>query len=93
MKIILNNAYWWECPTCKHESFIKAEEIDLEEEDIREILNLDEWEEVPEYHGIRATDLPEMISCNNCDNSFEVLIEEDEDDLRSGQPLDYPEPF
>jgi hypothetical protein len=87
-------AYSWECSGCGETHYFKVEyDSDIEnnkdaEKHIRDYLDLEEWQDIPEDHGLEVAKLPTEVICNSCGMSFAIYYEdayysddkEDEDD-------------
>jgi DNA-directed RNA polymerase subunit M/transcription elongation factor TFIIS len=84
-------AYSWECPGCGEAHYFKVEydnnienNIDAEKH-IRDFLDLEEWQDIPEDHGLEVAKLPTEVICDSCGISFAIYYEdayysEDEDE-------------
>lgn len=84
-------AYSWECSGCGETHYFKVEyDSDIEnnkdaEKHIRDYLDLEEWQDIPEDHGLEVAKLPTEVICNSCGMAFAIYYEdayysEDEDE-------------
>ena len=87
-KINAERAYCWECLGCGEQHFCKVDfsnNIDNPnaEKHIRDYLELEEWQDIPEDHGLEVANLPTEVICNSCGMSFAIYYDdayyEDED--------------
>jgi hypothetical protein len=84
-------AYSWECSGCGEVHYFKVEyDNNIEnnkdaEKHIRDYLDLEEWQDIPEDHGLEVAKLPTEVICNSCGMAFAIYYEdayysEDEDE-------------
>lgn len=90
-KINAERAYCWQCLGCGEEHFFKVDfsnDIDNPnaEKHIRDYLELEEWQDIPEDHGLEVAKLPTEVICDSCGMAFAIYYDdayyedEDEDD-------------
>lgn len=88
-KINAERAYCWQCLGCGEEHFFKVDfsnDIDNPnaEKHIRDYLELEEWQDIPEDHGLEVAKLPTEVICDSCGIAFAIYYDdayyEDEDE-------------
>lgn len=83
--VSLEQAWFWQCPRCRTGNYARSVQADIAEvpEDaVREMLDLEPWEELPaevEGHFVTA---PESVKCAHCSAEFPCFVDDadDEDD-------------
>ena len=70
----LSAAWFWVCPNCRSENFLRpppstALEL-LSDEDLRRLLNLDPWESVPDIADGAFELVPDYVKCQVCAHEF-----------------------
>jgi len=92
-KVNAERAYSWECLGCGEQHFFKVDfdsNIDNPnaEKHIRDYLELEEWQDIPENHGLEVARLPTEVICNSCGMAFAIYYDdayyEDEDEDEDG---------
>lgn len=71
MPVLLHHGYFWVCPDCDSENFVRGKELELTDEDLQELQ---------EEHDITPWDLseqvvvevPDQVVCKHCDSEFET---------------------
>lgn len=88
-KVNAERAYSWECLGCGEQHFFKVNfdsNIDNPnaEKHIRDYLELEEWQDIPENHGLEVARLPTEVICDSCGMAFAIYYDdayyEDEDE-------------
>lgn len=80
----LVDAFAWVCPSCSTKNYVDAEEVQMSEEDHRELCirmgEIEEWQPTPER--VSFISAPGTVKCHSCHNSFATFdpSAEDEDD-------------
>ena len=75
-------AYSWECSGCGEVHYFKVEyDNNIEnnkdaEKHIRDYLDLEEWQDIPEDHGLEVAKLPTEVICNSCGMAFAIYYED-----------------
>jgi len=74
--VILQSAFFWQCPNCGLEQFGKAPPFELSAEEMREMdeeagINPDELKE--NHEGHEWVFMPEHVTCTGCKQRFSAL--------------------
>jgi len=87
----LEQAWFWLCPRCGRDNYARslaAESMDgVPDETIREMLGLEDWEELPDDVAGEFVTAPMVVQCAHCHTEFPCFVE-DED---AGDVPDPPE--
>jgi len=75
-------AFFWSCPDCDNENFVKAARPNLshdEEENIyRAIYDVEVWKEIPDDVGEDLYMTPEDVTCLSCGRTFDTFENEND---------------
>lgn len=74
----LETAFAWTCPCCSSRNFVDGKLLDaaeIGEEEVREMMGLDQWEQIPEptekiQHEF--IEHPDNVKCTSCGLPFVV---------------------
>lgn len=90
-KVFVEGAYYWECPKCSEHHFFKIEQSDRIEESeesesiLREVLDLEDWQDLPDPIDLDIYQLPDTLECPMCHHTFKADYEDAQED---GELLD-----
>jgi hypothetical protein len=99
--VSLEQAWFWHCPRCKNGNYTRsapADMTDVPEEDVREMLDLEPWEALPDNVEDHFVTAPEFVQCAHCSATFPCFSRDegsagDEPEIPDGVPEDFgPEP-
>lgn len=98
----LTPAWFWQCPNCKSENFVRVPPVsdtsEFSEDELRTMLKLDPWEEIPDCTDGSFILAPEHVVCVVCLHVFPALEptvdpDEDLDDVPPTIPDALPKDF
>lgn len=81
--VSLEQAWFWQCPRCQTGNYARSVQADIAEvpeEAVREMLDLEPWQELPkevEGHFVTA---PEFVKCAHCSAEFSCFVDDEGDD-------------
>ncbi len=84
------HVFLWECPTCKASNEVKCQPIELDDEMLRQMHGLEEWQQVPEGLGGEAMKLPDTVNCK-CGGMFKLDSPWDNDEGQEFEGDDDPD--
>ena len=78
-------AFFWQCPDCDNENYVKASPSGLNHEDAAEVYrglnDMDDWEQVPDDIEEDFYMHPEKVTCLSCGKTHDVGEMSEEDDF------------
>jgi len=83
----LLRAWSWQCPSCSEEHFVKPISITElscyrdDEATLRDLLDLEPWEPLPERIAETFVSAPESVTCESCKKVFECYVAESDDEF------------
>lgn len=93
----LLRAWSWQCPSCCEEQFVKPISITKlsgyrdDEATLRDLLDLEPWEPLPERIAETFVSAPESVTCCACSREFECYVAESDDEFADDDDQDDPE--
>lgn len=86
--VSLEQAWFWECPRCRKGNYARSVQADISEAPeaaVREMLDLEPWEELPEDVEGQFVTAPEFVKCAHCSVEFPCFADADDDDDGDGE--------
>ena len=74
----LEEAYYWECPSCRASNYERPQIMDLsieeKEEAYRVFYQLEDWVELPDdWSEFHLQSFPTEVECRHCKNIFPTM--------------------
>lgn len=73
MRVRLRHRFEWDCPNCHSCNPADFEVETADEDTIRSLGLVEDWQEVPDSMMVEVSAIPNYVTCRECDRKWEAL--------------------